>query len=425
MAASLDSNGVNSRSSPPPDRCRVAVVGGGAAGFFAAIACAEAGGGPVVLLEKSSTVLTKVRISGGGRCNVTHACFDPAQLVARYPRGGRELRGAFARFQPRDTVAWFAERSVPLKTEADGRMFPVTDRSETIVECLLGAARRAGVQLRTRSGVERAERVADDFRLSLEDGSVLTCERLILTTGSPRRDTGGAALAASFGHRIEDPVPSLFTFTVRDPRLTGLAGVAVPLARVRVPETSLDETGPVLITHWGLSGPAILRSSAWGARVLAELEYRFTARLGWLGPIGRDEALGRLREQREREGRRLVFGAGLPEIPARLWERLAGAAGIGGELRWSASTREQLQALAIQLTACDFAVTGKSLNKDEFVTCGGVTLKEVDFRRLESRLQPGLFFAGELLDIDGITGGFNFQAAWTGGWLAGRATAER
>ncbi|MBS0658188.1 MAG: NAD(P)/FAD-dependent oxidoreductase [Verrucomicrobia bacterium] len=407
-----------------PQRARVAVVGGGAAGFFAAIACAEAGGGPVVLLEKSSTVLAKVRISGGGRCNVTHACFEPSQLVARYPRGGRELRGAFARFQPRDTIAWFAERGVPLKTESDGRMFPVTDRSETIIECLLGAARRAGVQVRTRCGVTAAERTAGGFRLRLEWGGELACARLVLTTGSPRAGQGGAALAAGFGHRIVDPVPSLFTFSITDPRLADLAGLSVPATRVRVPGTSLDETGPVLVTHWGLSGPAILRTSAWGARELAERDYRFTVRIGWLGPAGRDEALGRLRGQREAEGRRVVAGAGLGEIPARLWERLAQAAGIGPDVRWSATTREQLQALAEQLTTCDFPVHGKSLNKDEFVTCGGVALKEVDFRRCESRLVPGLHFAGELLDLDGITGGFNFQAAWTTGWLAGRSAAE-
>lgn len=408
-----------------PERARVVVVGGGAAGFFAAIACAEAGGGPVVLLEKASAVLAKVRISGGGRCNVTHACFEPSQLVERYPRGGRELRGAFSRFQPRDTIEWFRERGVALKTESDGRMFPVTDRSETIIECLLGAARKAGVQLVTRCGVKAAAFAHGLFKLALDDGGRLSCERLILTTGGPRAGSGGAAIAAAFGHTIVEPVPSLFTFTIRDPRLEGLAGVAVPGVRVRVPGTPLDETGPVLVTHWGLSGPGILRTSAWGARLLAERDYRFVVSLGWLGATNREQALALLRGRREQESRKVVAGSGPPEVPARLWERLAQSAGVGAETRWSATTREQLQALAEALTASEFQVTGKSMNKEEFVTCGGVALKEVDFRRMESRKQPGLHFAGELLDVDGITGGFNFQAAWTGGWIAGRAAAER
>lgn len=406
-----------------PESCRVVVAGGGAAGFFAAIACAEAGGGPVVLLEKSSAVLAKVRISGGGRCNVTHACFDPAQLVERYPRGARELRGPFSRFQPRDTIEWFQARGVALKTEADGRMFPVTDRSETVIECLLAAARAAGVRLATRSGLATARWAEGKFELGLEDGMRMECEKLILTTGGPRGGTGGATLAAGFGHTLIEPVPSLFTFTIKDARLDGLAGLAVSGARVRVPGTSLDETGPVLVTHWGLSGPAILRTSAWGARLLAERDYRFVARIGWLGAVQRDEALALLRRQREAEAKRIVSGAGLTTVPARLWEKLAHAAGCGPETRWHGTTREQLLALAEALTACDFQVTGKSLNKEEFVTAGGVALKEVDFRRFESRKQPGLYFAGELLDIDGITGGFNFQAAWTGGWIAGQAAA--
>ena len=226
--------------------CRVAVVGGGAAGFFAAIAVAEAGGGPVVILEKSSSLLAKVKISGGGRCNVTHACFDPALLVTRYPRGSRELLGPMRRFGPRDTAEWFEGRGVPLKTEADGRMFPTTDHSETVIRCLLDAAAAAGVQILTRAGLQSVERTADDFHLTLEDGRAMTCAKLILATGTSRAaNIGGPAIARAFGHAVSEPVPSLFTFNIPDERLHGLAGVSVPAARVRVPGTSLDETGPV------------------------------------------------------------------------------------------------------------------------------------------------------------------------------------
>ncbi len=408
---------------PLPASCRVAVAGGGAAGFFAALACAESGGGPVILLEKSSLLLAKVKISGGGRCNVTHACFEPAGLAERYPRGGRELLGAFHRFQPRDTIEWFEARGVRLKTEPDGRMFPTTDRSETISSALLEAARRANVRVITQAGISRAERKGSGFFVTMDDGRTLECERLILATGGPRGSGGGPAIAAALGHRISPPVPSLFTFTIQDPRLAGLAGVSVPEARVRVPETALDETGPVLITHWGLSGPGILRVSAWGARVLAERRYEFPLRVNWVPRLHRDSAVAELREAKVADGRRTVVVHPLFGLPVRLWERLAAAAGILPETRWSAITRPQLLDLATQITEGEFQVRGKSLNKEEFVTCGGVALREVDFRTMQSRLCPGLYFAGEVLDLDGVTGGFNFQAAWTTGWLAGRAAA--
>ncbi len=407
-----------------PARCRVTVVGGGAAGFFAAIACAEAGGGPVLLLERGSAVLTKVRISGGGRCNVTHSCFEPRLLAERYPRGSREMLGPFNRFQPRDTVEWFEARGVRLKTEGDGRMFPVTDRSETVIECLEAAARKATVKVFTRAGLAAARRESERFVLTLEDKRELSCERLILATGGSRSGAGGPAVAKEFGHALRPPVPSLFTFTTTDERLRDLAGVSVPAARVRIVAAGLDETGPVLVTHWGLSGPAILRASAWGARELAERGYDFPVRIGWVGAMTREVALERLRAMKAGNAKRLAAGDPAFELPARLWERLTHAAGFGPETRWSNVTREQLVALADQVTASEFHVTGKSLNKDEFVTCGGVALREVDFRTMQSRLVPHLFFAGELLDLDGITGGFNFQAAWTTGWIAGRCAAD-
>jgi predicted Rossmann fold flavoprotein len=399
---------------------QVTVIGGGAAGFFAAITCAEAMGenDQVMLLERGPQFLQKVKISGGGRCNVTHACFDPKAFTERYPRGARELIGAFHRFQADDTVKWFAARGVALKTEADGRMFPTT------VQCLMKAAADAGIVLRANAGVERVERLdAGSFKLTLTNGETLFCERLVMATGGCRSESGGA-LAVALGHTLAPPVPSLFTFHIKDARLDGISGLAVEAAEVSVPGTKLRERGPVLVTHWGLSGPAILRLSAWGARELHALDYRFTLRVNWLDGQSMEQALSLCQRQRETTGARQVANAAPAGLPARLWEKLVEAVGIPREMKWSQLDRARLQSLAKQLVECEFAVTGKSLNKDEFVTCGGVKLNEVNFKTMESRVCPGLYFAGELLDIDGITGGFNFQAAWTTGWIAGNAMAE-
>ena len=403
----------------------IAVIGGGAAGFFGAIAAASARPGlRVHLLERGPNFLAKVKISGGGRCNVTHHCFDPKLLAQRYPRGGRALIGPFTRFQPTDTIRWFEERGVALKTEADGRMFPTTDSSQTIIDCLTDAARRAGVVLRPNCGVERIERLPEGgFRLHLANKTTLDCRRLLLALGGCRAEAA-AALAIGLGHTIEPPVPSLFTFEVKDARLEGLAGVAVDPATVTIPGTKLKETGPVLITHWGFSGPGILRASAWGARELAEKHYTFPLRINWLGTATLDDALARLNQLRQSDGAKLVRNVVLPPLTARLWERIVTNAGIPSETRWSSLQKHHSQALARQLVEAEFQVTGKSLNKDEFVTCGGVKLPEVNFKTMESRVCPGLHFAGEMLDIDGVTGGFNFQAAWTTGWIAGNAMAE-
>jgi len=401
------------------------VVGGGAAGFFAAITCAEqAPHLEVHLLEKGSRFLDKVRISGGGRCNVTHACFDPQSLTTRYPRGARELIGPFTRFQPRDTAAWFQARGVELKTESDGRMFPVTDSSLTIVECLLDAARQAGVHLHTHRGVARVERRAEGgFLVHLNEGAPVACDRLILATGGCRAG-GGGPLAASLGHTLEPSAPSLFTFRIELDWLRALAGVSVPEAEVAVRDTKLRETGPVLVTHWGLSGPAILRLSAWGARELQDHHYHFDLVINWF-PGASAESLEVMLEGRRRDaGTRLITKTPVSPLPLRLWEQLARLAGVRPEARWSGLTRPVRQALIQTLTGTTLPVSGKSMNKDEFVTCGGVRLREVQFKTMESRICPGLHLAGELLDIDGITGGFNFQAAWTTGWIAGRACAE-
>ncbi len=408
---------------PLMSKLRVVVAGGGAAGFFAAIICAEANSdAQVVLLEATAHLLAKVRVSGGGRCNVTHACFEPRDLVKRYPRGARELLGAFHRWQPRDTIAWFKERGVELKTEDDGRMFPTTDDSATIVDCLSRAAQAAGVEVRTRTGLKTARREGGTFVLDLTTGDSFVCDCLLLATGG-NRSSAGYQIAEAVGHTIEPLVPSLFTFQIADPRLDGLAGLSVAGAVATVDGTKLRETGPLLITHWGMSGPAILKLSAWGARELAALEYRFTVRMNWLGGLRDEAAREALNCARSTHPRRHVATWNPFGLPGRLWERLVTAAGVAASAPWTSLSNQTLFALAGQLTSAAFVVTGKSTNKEEFVTCGGIRLKEVDFKTMQSRLCPGLFFAGEILDVDGITGGFNFQAAWTTGHLAGTAMA--
>jgi hypothetical protein len=414
----------------------IAVVGGGAAGFFAAITAAETSpDAAVTVYEATAHLLAKVKVSGGGRCNVTHACFEPRELAKRYPRGGRELLGAFSRWQPRDTVEWFQTRGVTLKTEADGRMFPVTDDSQTIVDCLLGAARRAGVVIRTNCGVKAVDRVDPSalaepnasrsthatFRLHLTTGEAVDADRLLLATGG-NKSGAGFAIAAQFGHAVETPVPSLFTFNIKDPRLEGLAGVAVEDAATEVAgHKALRERGPVLVTHWGLSGPGILKLSAWGARTLHDCGYRFTLRVNWAPAFNPETARAALEEARAANPKKQLTTWSPLGLPARLWEKLVAATGLAPGATWAGVGNPALRTLAAQVCAAEFAVDGKSLFKDEFVTCGGVRLGEVDFKTMESRLVPGLHFAGECLDVDGITGGFNFQNAWTTGHLAGLA----
>ena len=401
---------------------QVILVGGGAAGFFAGIAAAEAGA-DVTILEKTARCLDKVRISGGGRCNVTHACFDAREFATRYPRGGRALLGPFQRFSASDTVAWFAARGVKLKTEADGRMFPITDSSQTIVDCLLNAAQAAGVKLRLNCGVEKiTRRDGGGFDLVLTGGEKLSCDRLLLATGGCRAATAGE-LAGALGHTLVAPVPSLFTFHIETPWLRELAGISVEDVEAAIPAARLRERGPVLVTHWGLSGPGILRLSAWGARELHALDYRFPLLVNWLPHLDAAQVESVLNARRANQPAKLVVNTPVAPLPARLWEQLVLAAGIARETRWAELPRAAQHRFVQQLIRTELPVTGKSLNKDEFVTCGGVKLAEVDFKTMASRVCPGLYFAGELLDIDGVTGGFNFQAAWTTGWLAGCALA--
>ena len=393
---------------------RVVVVGGGAAGIFAAITCAElAPHKEVLVLEKGPQLLAKVRISGGGRCNVTHACFDLRDFSQQYPRGERALIGPFTRFQAKDTIEWFERRGVKLKTEADGRMFPTTDRSATIIDCLCNAARASGVKLFTNRGVTAIAKDDDRFRLTISDGEQVQCERLLLATGGTRTAALGK-LVESLGHFLEPPVPSLFTFHVEDAWVRELAGVSVPRVEVSVPGTSLREQGPLLFTHWGLSGPGILRLSAWGARELHALDYKFALRVDWIAGDWELEAT---------RSAALVVNSPVAALPKRLWAALVDLAGIARTDRWASLSKAARHRLTSQLHNTQLQVTGKSLNKDEFVTCGGVRLSEVNFKTMESRICPGLYLAGELLDIDGITGGFNFQSAWTTGWIAGNAMA--
>jgi predicted Rossmann fold flavoprotein len=405
---------------------RVVVVGGGAAGFMAAITCAQAGRGiGVVLLEQGPQFLSKVRISGGGRCNVTHACFEVRELAARYPRGNRELIGLFGVFQPRDTIAWFESRGVKLKAESDGRMFPMTDNSQTIIDCLVAEAKHAGVEMLCNRGVERLVcRPAGGFELGLSTGDTMTADRLLLATGGCRGPAGGQ-LAVAAGHTLEVPVPSLFTFQIEVPWLRELAGVTVEPVEVSVVETRLRERGPLLITHRGVSGPVILRLSAWGARVLHQLDYQFPLQVNWLPQLNPEALVSELHSRRQSEPARFMVKDTIHPLPARLWERLVSTAGIASVTRWAGLSRANQHRLIQQLTRTTLPVTGKNLNKDEFVTCGGVRLGEVNLKTMESRLCPGLHFAGELLDIDGLTGGYNFQAAWTTGWIAGLAMADR
>lgn len=398
----------------------VVILGGGAAGFFAGIACAESNPAcRVIILERGRSVLAKVRISGGGRCNVTHACFDPKALARSYPRGGAPLIGAFHRFQPRDTVAWFESRGVALKTEPDGRLFPMSDSSQTIIDCLTGAAAAAGMEVRTNVSIASVQRAGAGFLLWTASGDSIACDRLLLATGGGAQ---GHAWAKAFGHAIEPPVPSLFTFTVPDERLKGLAGVAVEDAEIAAAGTSLRQTGPLLITHWGFSGPAALRLSAWGARVFHDFDYRARLTVDWLR-ASPEEIRRRLQIFKEENPRKSIHAHGPFSLPHRLWERLAAHAGVPADRRWADLSRKEGDALIGELTAASFEMTGKSAFKEEFVTCGGVRLDEVDFKTMESRICPGLYFAGEILDVDGITGGFNFQNAWTTGWLAGMAMA--
>lgn len=408
---------------------RIVVIGGGAAGFFGAITCAQYNPeAQVLLLEKSGKLLSKVRVSGGGRCNATHHCFVPTVMSQQYPRGGKQLKEAFKVFGAQETIDWFAQRGVQLKAEADGRMFPVTDNSETIVNCLMHEAKRVGVQIRTGAGVENiipGMSASDQARYTLQlfSGESIKADKVLVCTGGNPKSQGYDWLRA-LGHPIQEPVPSLFTFNVPSSPLKELQGVSVPRAKVRVAGQKLEYQGPLLITHWGYSGPAVLKLSAWGARFFHEQQYSFTALINWVPDFTEETLREHLQAYRQSHPKKVVSTNPLFGLPQRLWKALTSTAEVPAETLWAELPGKNTNKLVEALLRTPAEVKGKTTFKEEFVTCGGVDLSAVNMRTMESRVQPGLFFAGEVLDVDGVTGGFNFQAAWTTGFLAGKAMAE-
>ncbi len=400
---------------------KIIIIGGGAAGFFAAITAAEANSNAeVTILERGKDVLQKVKVSGGGRCNVTHACFLPNELVKNYPRGEKALLSPFMRFSAEDTIQWFQQRRVELKTEDDGRMFPISNKSQTIIDCLEGEAERLNVEILRGYRVEDLEQIDNQWLVKTNRQS-FTADKVMVAAGS---STAVWDLLKKLGHTIIEPVPSLFTFNIKDKRIDGLAGLSVPNAVIQVEGSKLKTSGPLLITHWGMSGPAILKLSAWGARQLYDFDYQFIIRINWIGQYNVEAVKNALTlDIKFKYLKNLIVKTPQYGIPSRLWLRFLETANISETLIWADISKKQIQILAEQLAQGIYAVKGKSTFKEEFVTAGGVKRDEVNFKTFESKLLPNLFFAGEILDIDAITGGFNFQAAWTGGWIAGQTMA--
>ena len=395
----------------------IIIVGGGAAGFFTAINIVEKNPKlKVAILERGGDVLQKVRISGGGRCNVTHACFEPNELVKFYPRGEKELRGPFHQFGSGDTIEWFENHGVELKVEADGRMFPVSNSSQTIIDCFLQATQKLGIAVLTGQSVQSIFKKENEWKIETQIENYLA-EKLILATGSNPKIW---EMLQTFGHVVVSPVPSLFTFNIKDSRIKELPGVAA-LVTVEVKDSKLTSTGPLLITHWGMSGPAILKLSAWGARILHDKNYQFTIFVNWLNDADQEEVEKKLKELKQEHAKKSVSKKSPFELTNRLWESLVIASGIEIETKWADLSKAQLQSLTNQLTNGTFQVNGKSTFKEEFVTAGGIDLKEINFKTMESKLHENLYFAGEIVNIDAITGGYNFQNAWTSGFIVAKA----
>ncbi len=406
-------------------RKKLVVVGGGAAGFFCAVNAARLNPNlDVVLLEKNTQYLSKVKISGGGRCNVTHACFDIDTMAKKYPRGERFLRKAFYDFFTTDTIKWFEERGVPLKTESDGRMFPESNTSQTIIDCLVNEAAKYGVKIQLKSEVKEIKSESGGFNLTLSDSSIVRADYLCIASG-------GYSRAASFdwiikaGHTIEEPVPSLFTFNSPEHPLTELMGLSVEDAQIKINGTKWVERGPTLVTHWGLSGPAVIRLSSWAAKDLAKVDWNFKASIQWLPDIKEEELRSRLQAIRENNPSQKIKNNNLFHLPQRLWEFLLKFSEITEDTLVASVSGKQLNRLIQNLLRFELPVKGKTTFKEEFVTAGGVKLTEVDSKTMMSRIVPNLFFAGEILDVDGITGGFNFQNAWTTGFIAAKTIAEK
>lgn len=412
---------INNKGFPSSGDRELVVIGGGAAGFFAAITCAEHHPDvKITILERGKEVLQKVKISGGGRCNVTHACFDPKELCEFYPRGEKELLGPFHRFMTGDTMQWFEDRGVQLKIETDNRVFPVTDSSQSIIDVLINTIDKLGISVKLNHRVEGFEKIGEQWKISTNQGG-FTADKLLIASGSNTKVWG---LLEKLGHTIIKPVPSLFTFEINDKRIKDIPGVSVSNANVSLAGSNFEANGPVLITHWGLSGPAVLKLSAYGARFLAEKKYQYNIELNWLSKPYR-QVFEELRIARKQNGKKLIaLKSVFSEIPKRMWESLVLASKIENNVNWADVSNLQLAGLADQLTNGVFNANGKTTFKEEFVTAGGIDLKEVNFKRFESKIHKNLFFAGEVLNIDAVTGGFNFQNAWTGGYIAGKAMAE-
>lgn len=403
----------------------VIIIGGGAAGFFAAINIAERHPQlKVAILERGKQGLQKVKISGGGRCNVTHAEFVPSELVLNYPRGEKELLGPFHQFMTGDTIDWFEKRGVTLKIEADGRMFPITDSSQTIIDCFLNEAQKYKVDVRYNESVKKFSPVAEsdpdrregNFKIETQT-AVYCCDALVIATGSNPKIWN---LLEDLGHRIATPVPSLFTFDIKDERIKDIPGVVAPHVEVQVLGTDLWSEGPLLITHVGMSAPAILKLSAFGALELAQRNYRFDIAINFIRETS-DTCMDKLKEMKQDLGKKTVYKSVQFNLPKRLWQKLVLAAGIAQDTRWAELNKDQLEQLTAQLTHAVFKVDGKSTFKEEFVTAGGVDLKEINFKNFQSKRYEHLFFAGEVINVDAVTGGFNFQNAWTSAFLVAQA----
>ena len=407
-----------------PDNCDILIIGGGAAGFFTAINAAEKNPQlKIILLERGKEVLTKVKVSGGGRCNVTHAEFLPKELTQNYPRGEKELLGPFHSFMTGDTIEWFSKRGIELKIEEDGRMFPITDSSQTIIDCFISETERLAIDVLKGQSVKSIENKGKFWKIKTASEE-FTAEKLVIATGSNPKIW---KLLEGLDHTIIPPVPSLFTFNIDDKRVKKLPGVSTE-ASVKVlnenAKTVLESEGPLLITHWGMSGPAILKLSAWGARLLEPTKYHFNIQVNWLLDFSSSEIIEKFKNLKIELAKKLVTKNAQFDLPKRLWKSLVEASNISETTTWADISKEQIVALASQLTEGVFDVHGKSTFKEEFVTAGGVKLKEVDFKTFESKKHKNLYFAGEVLNIDAITGGFNFQNAWTGGYLVAQSIAK-
>ena len=398
---------------------KIAIIGGGAAGFFAALSCKEHHPDAVVTIyERSDKLLAKVKVSGGGRCNVTHACFNISQLSKFYPRGEKFLKKSFTQFNTNDTVKWFEDRGVKLKTEADNRMFPVTNNSQTIIDCLMDEAKRKGVTIKLHSPVTAIEKQNDDFKIFFKEESIKADKIIIANGGSPKIE--GYQWLGKLGHTIVPPVPSLFTFNMPDNPITSLMGVAVNPVMVHVQGTKLINEGPLLITHWGMSGPAVLKLSAWGARHFHECHYQFQIQVNWLGATTENEARERLATEMELIKKRKISNENIFRLPNRLWLFFLDKLEINPDTPWGDVSKKNMNRLLNTLLNDVYKVEGKTTFKEEFVTSGGVSLNDVSADTMESKVCKGMYLAGEVLDIDGVTGGFNFQAAWTTGFIAGK-----